>query len=227
MKCLTVNTATKGLSIALTDGEQVLHLFEMPEMRDQGNVLLTHIKTVLSQHHLSFFDLDLLAVVTGPGSFTGIRAGLAAMRGIAMAADKPLIGVTSFDMFAVSVPGGMNIVAVESWREDLYFAVLDERGQALLEGVNETPEVFCRRVQRQLTVDGDVVVSGDAAEAIRAFFPQATVMARVANAVDAARKALTIFKEGGVFAKPVPYYLREADVTISPHASRTLQAREE
>ena len=223
VKCLAVNTASKALSLAITAGEQILHLFETPEMRDQGNVLLRHIQSGLAQNNLTFFDLDLLAVVTGPGSFTGIRAGLAAMRGIALAADKPLIGMSSFDMFAVSAAGSVNIVAVESWREELYFAVLDEEGHPLLECMNETPAVFFQRVHQHFPVDGHIVISGDAAQAVAPFFPQAMITAKAANAVDVAHKALQTFKSGRAFAKPVPYYLREADVTVSPHVSKTLR----
>ena len=101
LKCLAVNTATKVLSLALVEGEEVLHFYETAETRDQGNLLLGHIQSGLKKSNLGFADLDVLAVVTGPGSFTGIRIGLATMRGIALAADKPLIGLSSFDMFAV------------------------------------------------------------------------------------------------------------------------------
>src|SRR3989338_6128567 len=103
MKCLAVNTATTVLSVALLDGGKVLHVFQTPETRDQGNLVLGHVREALDARGLSFPDLDLLAVVTGPGSFTGIRIGLSAMRGLALAASLPLIGATSFDIFAAPV----------------------------------------------------------------------------------------------------------------------------
>jgi len=227
MKCLAVNTATKVLSIAIVDGGKTLHLFETPEMRDQGNVLLGHIKSGLAENKISFSDLDLLAVVTGPGSFTGIRVGLATMRGIALAADKPLIGISSFEMFAAAEEDAVNIVAVESWREELYFAVLDGEGRSLIECMNETPDVFFKRFHHHLPTGRKIIISGDAKESAAALFPQAILKDKEANAADVARLAVRQFKKGAVLAKPIPYYLREADVTISRKTAHTLKAQED
>ncbi len=227
MKCLAVNTATTVLSLALVEGETVLHFFETPETRDQGNTLLEHIQSGLKKSNIGFADLDVLAVVTGPGSFTGIRIGLAALRGLALAADKPLIGLTSFDMFAVPDTEAVNIVAVESWREELYFAVLDEEGHPLIGCGNETPEVFARRFAHELPGGHHIRLSGDAAAALAPFFPQAVLADKQADAVNVARLALHKFKKNAVFPRPVPYYLREADVTISAKTVRTLKAQED
>jgi tRNA threonylcarbamoyladenosine biosynthesis protein TsaB len=227
MKCLAVNTATKVLSLALVEDEKVLHFFETPETRDQGNTLLGHIQDGLKKNNLSFADLDVLAVVTGPGSFTGIRIGLAAMRGLALAADKPLIGFTSFDMFSVPDAEAVNIVAVESWREELYFAVLDEEGHPLIACGNETPEVFLRRFGQELPGYHQIRLSGDAAAKLVPLFPQALLADKEADAVNVARLALHKFKNGGAFPPVLPYYLREADVTISSKVSKTLKALEE
>jgi len=227
MKCLAVNTATKVLSLALVEGGEVLHFFETPETRDQGNTLLGHIQSGLKKNNIGYPDLDVLAVVTGPGSFTGIRIGLAAMRGISLAADKPLIGLSSFDMFAVPDSEAVNIIAVESWREELYFAALDEEGHPLIECGNETPEVFARRFVHALPGNHKIRLSGDAAGTVAPFFPEALLADKEATAVNVARLALHKFKKSSVFPKPVPYYLREADVTISAKVAKTLKAREE
>lgn len=226
MKCLAVNTATKALSVAIVDDDRTLHLFETPEMRDQGNVLLSHIQAGLSETGLDFADLDLLSVVTGPGSFTGIRLGLAAMRGIAMAADKPLLGVSSFDMFSVRQEHAINIIAVESWREELYFAALDDEGHPVVACANETPEAFFRRCTHTFPEGAAVVVSGDAKAAVAPLFDGARLVETDANAVDVARLALRKLKKGDAFSRPVPYYLREADVTISSRVPKTLKEKD-
>ena len=205
----------------------MLHFYETAETRDQGNLLLGHIQGALKKNNMSFFDLDVLAAVIGPGSFTGIRVGLATMRGIALAADKPLIGLTSFDMFAVPDAGAVNIVAVESWRNELYFAVLDEEGHPLIACSNEAPEVFAQRFRHELPGDHPVRLSGDAAAALLPFFPQALLADKDNNAINVAHLALHRFRNGGVFAKPTPYYLREADVTISPKIAKKLQPQED
>jgi tRNA threonylcarbamoyladenosine biosynthesis protein TsaB len=226
MKCLAVNTATTVLSIALVEDGKTLHFFETPETRDQGNLLLGHIRSGMKANGIAFADIDVLAVVTGPGSFTGIRIGLAAMRAIALAAEKPIIGLSSFDMFAVPDAHALNIVAVESWREELYFAVLDGEGHAMLECMNETPAVFAERFRLGLPGSHDIILSGDAAAALAPFFPQAAISGNRADAVNAAQHALGKFRKGAAYPKPVPYYLREADITISPKIPKTLKAQE-
>jgi len=215
------------LSLALVEDERVLHFYETAETRDQGNLLLGHIQEALKKNNIGFADLDLLAVVTGPGSFTGIRIGLATMRGIALAADKPLIGLSSFDMFAVRGADAINIIAVESQRNELYFAVMDEEGHPLIACSNETPELFAQRLRHELAGDHPIRLSGDAAGALTTLFPEAVLADKEANAINLAHLALHRFKNGGVFPKPTPYYLREADVTISSKVARTLKTREE
>jgi tRNA threonylcarbamoyladenosine biosynthesis protein TsaB len=199
MKCLAVNTATTVLSLALVEDGQTLHLFESRETRDQGNLLIKNIQETLKEHKLRFDDLGLLAVVTGPGSFTGIRIGLSAMRGLSLASKKPLVGISSFDMFAVE--GKRSLVAVESWREELYFRY----GRIMC---SEAPEDFARRIA---DFDPPEVISGDAAEKVAALFPKAEVVRELANAVTVAKLAVN----RPVGEKPVPFYLREADVTIA------------
>jgi len=222
MKCLAVNTATTILSVALTEGDRVLYHFSTAETRDQGNLIIHHAQEGLKQAGLGFADLDLLAVVTGPGSFTGIRIGLAALRGMAMAAQKPLIGLSSFELFAVPVAEGRNIVAVESWRQELYFQIDQDAP------VNETPETFAEKVKDDGT---SVVISGDAAEKLLPFLPKAAVSGSLPDAVELAKRAVLKYRALGDEAvataeRPAPFYLRPADVTLSGRKARNVEGME-
>lgn len=200
MKCLAVNTATSLLSIALVEGDKALDYFETAETRDQGNTLLKRIRLALDNRGLSFKDIDLLAVVTGPGSFTGIRIGLAAVRGIALAAKIPVTGISSFDLFEERRSGYTNIVAVESFREELYFRMEGEKP------VNLGPENFVNKIS-----SGSYCISGDAQDKLRPFLPEALYVEKIPNAIDLAKLAL---EKGPDAEKPIPFYLREADVTV-------------
>lgn len=222
--CLAVNTATTTFSVALTRGDDLVHVYETADALAQGNALFLHVQAALDKGGIDYPDLDLLAVVTGPGSFTGIRLGLAALRGLALAAAKPLIGITSFDLFAVPRADSVNLVAVESWRKELYFAVLDEEAHPLLACTNEAPEVFAARFRAAFPQGPAVHLSGDAAPALAPFFPQAEVIpVQGAHAGQVARLARARFAQGGPFPKPVPYYLREADVTISTRPGKQVE----
>ena len=203
MKCLAVNTANSILSVALVDGEKLVYAYETAETRDQGNLLLSHVQFWLKEEGWSFDDLNLLAVVTGPGSFTGIRIGLAAMRGIALASAKPIVGISSFELFAEARGGFKNIICLESWREELYIQ-LDGA-----EPVNVPPEDFAKTLPA-----GNYFISGDAAEKLAPFIPKAAVSDKKTTSADAARLGIAKFKTQGA-QKPLPFYLRDADVTIS------------
>lgn len=209
MKILAVNTANTILSLALVEGGKVLHLYETAETRDQGNLLLKHAQAALDAAKIGYSDLGLLTVVTGPGSFTGIRIGLATMRAIAMAANVPIVGISSFELFARPKPGHVNIICVESWREELYYQVIGTDGAELLPPLNLSPEDF---VQKLASVPKPYVISGDAAAKLHAFLPDAVLDNTPASAATAAQLAA---RKGGKSERPVPFYLREADVTIA------------
>ncbi len=203
MISLAVNTATQILSLALVRDGAVLAEAQTPESRDQGNFLLTQIDKMLVASNLAYEDLDLMVAVTGPGSFTGIRIGLAAMRGIALAANRPLVGISSFDFFATTMPQSEHqLVAVESWREELYFR-LDNH-----EPVNIKPS----EMSQQLKDIGPIAVAGDAAHKMRELLPQATFVKDEPTAVDLARLALI---RTDLHTEAVPFYLRAADVTLA------------
>ena len=95
------------------------------------------IDGVLRRTGLPAAALDLIAVTIGPGSFTGIRVGLAAAQGIALGLDRPLIGVTGFAaVAAICGPDSINcncdlLVALESRRADLYVQIFDAAGRPL------------------------------------------------------------------------------------------------
>lgn len=217
MKCLAVNTANTILSVALCDGEQTLYFFETPETRDQGGLLLGHVQKALAAAGIGYDGIDLMAVGTGPGSFTGIRIGIAAMRALAMAANKPIIGLNSFDLFSVNDADALNIIAIEAWREELYFQSGNDAA------VNEAPDVFARRFA---DYKGDIVISGDAAEKLAPYLPQARIAGAAADARHLAQKAAARFAaEGAAAHRPAPFYLRPADVTISANKNRHIEGQ--
>jgi tRNA threonylcarbamoyladenosine biosynthesis protein TsaB len=86
---------------------------------------------------LPFAALDRIAVTTGPGSFTGLRVGLSAARGIALAAEKPVVGLTTLSAYAapiVTENGEHPIIsAIDARHDQVYFQVVDGAGRSLVE----------------------------------------------------------------------------------------------
>ena len=103
MRILGFDTATSACSAAVwEDGRIAARRFE-PMSRGQSERLMPMVREVLSEAGADFPDLDLLAVTTGPGAFTGLRIGLAAARGMALAGDLACFGVTTLDVVAAGV----------------------------------------------------------------------------------------------------------------------------
>ena len=88
-------------SIALVTSEGCLAEHTLTSKKSHSKRLLASIDTLLSDTSISINEVDALAVSLGPGSFTGLRIGLATAKGLCMAAEKPLIGIATLDALAV------------------------------------------------------------------------------------------------------------------------------
>lgn len=87
--------------------------------RGQAERLLPMLMEMMSESDLSWSDIDVIGVMTGPGNFTGVRIGVAAARGLAMATGKPAVGATGFDVCAFETSGQVRI-ALEDARGGVF-----------------------------------------------------------------------------------------------------------
>ncbi len=101
---LALDTTTRGGSVAVARGDDLLAVVEGDASRTHGERLPGEIARALDVAGVKGADLDLLAVASGPGAFTGLRIGLAAIQGLAMVLDKPVVGISALEALAVSVP---------------------------------------------------------------------------------------------------------------------------
>lgn len=105
MITLCIETATARAGIALTrDGRLVAEILQDAPGGLQNRLLLPLLQRLLSDCRLTVADIDLFACAAGPGSFTGIRTGIAAIQGLALAQKKPSVTVSSLAMLAMNLP---------------------------------------------------------------------------------------------------------------------------
>lgn len=121
MRVLALDTALTSCGVAVVAGGTV-HCRVEPRLRGHAERLMPLVEEVLVQAGLAFADLELIAVTTGPGTFTGLRIGLAAARGLALALHVPVVGVTTLAVTAVSA-----FLAVSPAQGDLLAVFHDAR----------------------------------------------------------------------------------------------------
>ena len=104
MKILTIDTSTNCSSVALSDGASLLGECILGEDRCHSGRLLDSISSLLTAAGLTPGGVDAFAVSLGPGSFTGVRVGIATVKGLAIATGKPVVGFSSLAMLAMNLP---------------------------------------------------------------------------------------------------------------------------
>lgn len=133
---LNIETSTKNCSVALAkDGEAVV-CKEIAEMGySHAEKLHVFIEEILSEANLQFSDLNAIAVSQGPGSYTGLRIGVSAAKGLCYALDIPLITVDTLEVLAsqISIEEGLIIPMIDARRMEVYSAIFDKNYQKIRE----------------------------------------------------------------------------------------------
>ena len=129
---LALDTATGTASVALFDGESVLGEVTWRGERRAGDELFPQLERLLALAGVSLGQVDRVAVATGPGSFTGIRVGIAAARGLARASGAAVAGVSTLDVLAYPhASSGVRVCPLlPAGRDEWYAAFYEERGGA-------------------------------------------------------------------------------------------------
>jgi tRNA threonylcarbamoyladenosine biosynthesis protein TsaB len=103
---LSVETATLSGSIAIARGEQLLGVVSGDPKISHSNTLLADVDKLLAETQIRVSDVDVFAVATGPGSFTGLRIGIATIKALSATLDRPSVGIPTLE--AVALSGGVS-----------------------------------------------------------------------------------------------------------------------
>ncbi len=129
MKILALETSAKACSAAVTEDEQVLASCYQNTGLTHSRTLMPMVESLLNNADLSVDDLGLIAVAAGPGSFTGIRIGVAAAKGLAFAANLPAAGVSTLYAMALGLShmNGLIVCAMDARRAQIYNALFEAK----------------------------------------------------------------------------------------------------
>ncbi len=131
MRVLAVDTTSNFGSLALLDGDIVIEEIALHSIDGFSPILFGHIAALLGRHGWTLSSIDLFAAASGPGSFTGVRVGLAAVKGLAEVSGKLCADVSNMKALASYGVGDRRAVILDARREEVYAAIYDSNLEAL------------------------------------------------------------------------------------------------
>lgn len=209
MKVLALDTAMAACSAAVHDESGVRAKAFVPMERGHAEAIAPMAREVMALASLEFTALNRIVVTTGPGTFTGVRVGLAMARGLGLALGVPVIGIDTLSAIAVNAPATDSplLVACDARRDEVYAALFDASGKLL-----QQPTVISVEACLHLLPSDPVQVLGTAADTLIGASTRSDITrGRAGDLPDAAnfgRRGLELPDTG---AMPVPLYLRAPD----------------
>jgi len=212
---LAIDTALAACSAAVLDTEHggIVAAESLPMTRGHAEALMPLIARVMDQAGLAFTDLDRVAVTTGPGSFTGLRVGIAAARGIALAAGKSAVGLSTLFAYAAPQMAADDripvVAAIDARHGHVYLQVFGPGGRT-----PSAPRLAPLREAVQAASAAPACIVGSAAQSVAAGLSQAdaepaAVDARPAPDIAWVARIGAGLPEGQ--SPPKPQYLRAPD----------------
>lgn len=130
MKILGLDTSTLMTTCAVMEDDNLLGEFSLALDMSHSEALVPMIKSLLDNLNLDIEDMDGFAVAIGPGSFTGLRIGLATAKAFSHATDKPIISISSLEALAINVVGhGVVVPMMDARRDRVFTGIYDLSGK--------------------------------------------------------------------------------------------------
>jgi tRNA threonylcarbamoyladenosine biosynthesis protein TsaB len=202
MKILAFDTTNSLASVAIMSDGIELSFKVTRESSSQAELLFKLIREALEESSLNMSDIDLVSVTNGPGSFTGVRVGLAAALGMQFACEAQFITLSNFQVLAYSIKGGHKDITVvlDARREQIYVQSFNYK----LEKISQ-PEIL---LLKDLFLEEDKLFIGDGLK------QEGNSLMINADARLLAQASEFYFKQN-MFGDMSPLYIREPDVMMS------------
>ncbi|MBR4879922.1 MAG: tRNA (adenosine(37)-N6)-threonylcarbamoyltransferase complex dimerization subunit type 1 TsaB [Clostridia bacterium] len=159
MKILSIDTSGKVASVALVEDGRFIDTIEKNTNLSHSQAVLPVCMELLDRNEVKLKDIDCFASVVGPGSFTGLRIGIAAAKGFAMMLDKPLIGISSLECVAYAGENEGKICSLIRSRENEYFFgvynISKEKTETIEEGFSDNVPELKEKYPDAVVVEGE------------------------------------------------------------------------
>jgi tRNA threonylcarbamoyl adenosine modification protein YeaZ len=214
MRILAIDTALEACASAVLDAAsgEMLASESLAMARGHAEALMPQIARVMDAAHCEFAELGRIAVTVGPGSFTGLRVGISAARGLALAASKPAIGLSTLSALAAPHVAARTqeaiIAAIDARNDQIYFQIFAANGTTVV-----APRLDLAANAVRATVMEPTVITGSGAALLAAHWPSGAptprIDARAAPDIGWVARLGAAARDDG--AAPKPLYLRRPD----------------
>lgn len=164
MRILGIDTSTMAASVAVIEDNQLVCEYTINTKKTHSQKLMPMIENMLKESDLNINDIDLIGICVGPGSFTGLRIGMATAKAIAHVNNIPIVGVTSLEMLAAN----MNLCdkkicsILDAQRNQVYTAKFEYIGNRLVQ-INDTDVLEIDKLINEISSsEDDYILIGEA-----------------------------------------------------------------
>ncbi len=218
MKILAIDTALQALSVCVSQNNPDIqtHSETIQMLRGQAEALMPTIERVLSKAQLEVSDLDRIAVTIGPGSFTGIRVGLAAAKALGRVCQKPVLGISTLAVLAAPLIekqlGDMIVSAIDARHDHIYMQVYTGTGRSVF-----GPKIISLRDAIRMIGSGPIQCVGNGSALLAQIAEMAGIKAQIIE--DSSIPKIEYVARLGMLADPHhaiarPLYLKAPDAKL-------------
>jgi len=219
LKILAIETSARAVSAAVTEDSGILAASYQNTGLTHSRTLMPMVEAMLKNADLAVADIDVIAAAVGPGSFTGIRIGVAAAKGLAFAADKPCAGVSTLEAMARGVAhmDALIVCAMDARRNQVYNTLFEAKS-GILTRLTDDRAIALADLAEELKNDSrPKIIVGDGGALCRDFLLSAGIACSLAparllhqHAIGVALAAEELAAQGSLVSAQelLPVYLR-------------------
>jgi tRNA threonylcarbamoyladenosine biosynthesis protein TsaB len=226
MRILGIDTSTSCGSLGIIDDDEVVAEYALLRNETHSSRLVPAIQTLLKEARLGLDEIDGMAVSLGPGSFTGLRVGLSTIKGLALAAEKPVAGVPTLDALASNLPFTPYVICpiVDARKGEVYTALYKDGERGQIEQLTPYQVLSPLELLEKIPLQ-ETIFLGDGVEVYRELIEErlgekalfAPPHLRFLRGSSVAEIGLQRFKKGKKddISSLVPIYVRPSDAEIN------------
>lgn len=178
---LSIDTTHEFGSLALTRSDSLIEEVSIHSPDGFGHVLFAHLDGLLRRHGCEVDQIDCFATAVGPGSFTGVRIGIACIKGLAEATGKPVVGVSNLEAIASFGTRPLRAVVLDARRGEIYGAVYDAEGRLIQDEVVSKLPIWLANLPDGVEFVSTDFTPTDTAPVTRASLALAAAIGRIAQ----------------------------------------------